>query len=841
MAVAVLFTASCAKEDISSSIGGGEVEVTFTASLPELGTRAFGNGENADILFYNIYEAGTENKLSDLCGSVESNTGVFNIHIVLLKGMQYDLVFWAQNKDCGYYTLNGKQVTAVYEGKNANDDVRDAFYNFIPNFNPANPETTSFALRRPFAQLNAAVKNSDIDAVEASDVVLTTSTVEVDTYTGFNIATGDVTGNKSTVTFVATAVPSTEVFRTDYTLLSMNYLLVPKAGMVSNAAFSFNAKKPSGEAFTFTGTSYNDVPLKQNYRTNILGELLTKPTDIEVTIDAAFGGAEDIDGVKAVTTNVATIAELQAAIDAAAPGHNVIRFEQDIDATSTRAALAEVTIAQKAGVNLTIDGCGHKFEGKITVNGDSRSKGAETLTFTNIKFYTEHTTNFTFIDAPSKIGTKYNYSHNVTIDGCSFEFVGDGTVTEIGSASFTGTYNLRMHNCTATNMHSLLQVQSCDNTAVVDNVKAINCKNGISFGNTAYPTLTNATITTRAYGVRGDANASRGNLVIKNSNISAAQPVVIRKVTTDGYSVALEGKNTLNPAGLYHVIFTSGSDDAAPVKPTNTWSISGAEGYNVFPVEEGAPIYANDNSQLSTAISAGADNIVLSEGTYKVPSAANGKTLTISGTEDTKIDVTSGLTYVNGADITFEGVTIQSKPAGAGYENGFADMKYATFNKCVLNGTLGLDFTCEFNECTFNIAGNYYNVWTWGAGTATFNKCTFNCDGKALLVYANVLDNGTTHQTINITECIFNDNGDDTVTGKAAIEVSNTYTPIRTYDVIIDKTTVNGFAQTVPGANDFNAAFGSVTGANIGNNVWGNKCQLSSDYLNVVIDGVDVY
>ena len=165
MAVAVLFTASCAKEDISSSIAGGEVEVTFTASLPELGTRAFGNGENADILFYNIYEAGTENILTDLCGSVESDTGVFNVHIVLLKGMQYDLVFWAQNKDCGYYALEGKKVTAVYEGKNANDDVRDAFYNFIPNFNPANPETTSFALHRPFAQLHAALKNSDIDAV----------------------------------------------------------------------------------------------------------------------------------------------------------------------------------------------------------------------------------------------------------------------------------------------------------------------------------------------------------------------------------------------------------------------------------------------------------------------------------------------------------------------------------------------------------------------------------------------------------------------------------------------------------------------------------------------------
>lgn len=263
--------------------------------------------------------------------------------------------------------------------------------------------------------------------------------------------------------------------------------------------------------------------------------------------------------------------------------------------------------------------------------------------------------------------------------------------------------------------------------------------------------------------------------------------------------------------------------------------------------KKGANTYATvdgkvaTSAAIQTAINNGTTNIELTAGTYTIPAAAKNKTLTISGTADTKIDITNGLTYVNGADITFEGVTIQSKPNGAGYENGFADLKKAKFNNCIIDGTIGLDFTCEFNKCVFNIEGNYYNVWTWGAGTATFKECTFNCDGKALLVYANVLDNGTYHQTVNITDCTFNDNGDDTVTGKAAIEITNTYTPIRTYDVIIKNTTVNGFTQTVPGTGDFNAAYGSVDNGNIGTNVWGNKCKLSSNYLNVVIDGVDVY
>ena len=60
MAVAVLFTASCAKEDISSSIGGGEVEVTFTANLAGLGTRAddktIGLGKHINVVYLGVYE-----------------------------------------------------------------------------------------------------------------------------------------------------------------------------------------------------------------------------------------------------------------------------------------------------------------------------------------------------------------------------------------------------------------------------------------------------------------------------------------------------------------------------------------------------------------------------------------------------------------------------------------------------------------------------------------------------------------------------------------------------------------------------------------------------------------
>ena len=45
----------------------------------------------------------------------------------------------------------------------------------------------------------------------------------------------------------------------------------------------------------------------------------------------------------------------------------------------------DVTVLQKEGVNVTINGNGNKFDGVFTVNGDARSTGAETLTFIVLK------------------------------------------------------------------------------------------------------------------------------------------------------------------------------------------------------------------------------------------------------------------------------------------------------------------------------------------------------------------------------------------------------------------------------------------------------------------------
>jgi hypothetical protein len=233
--------------------------------------------------------------------------------------------------------------------------------------------------------------------------------------------------------------------------------------------------------------------------------------------------------------------------------------------------------------------------------------------------------------------------------------------------------------------------------------------------------------------------------------------------------------------------------------------------------------YASDDTTLNTAISNGAKTVYLSSGNYIIPSAAKGKEgLTFVGTGDTSVAVTKVGTGgencdygLDGSTVTFENITITTNSSTY---IGYARCN-ATYNNCTINGTYTLYGNSVFNNCEFNVSGDVYNLWTWGAPTATFNNCTFNSDGKALLLY------GTANTKLTLNDCTFNDNGGLTDL-KAAVEIGNDYG--KSYELIVNNATVNGYE-----IND--------KGINTGSTLWANKNSMGTDVLNVVIDGVDVY
>lgn len=238
---------------------------------------------------------------------------------------------------------------------------------------------------------------------------------------------------------------------------------------------------------------------------------------------------------------------------------------------------------------------------------------------------------------------------------------------------------------------------------------------------------------------------------------------------------------------------------------------------------------ASSNEDITNAISAGATTISLTPGTYIIPDDAQGKTLTFIGTgnpEDTKIATQDDGSYegcdysLDGATVTFENITINTDSKTY---TGYARCK-GTYKNCVINGTYTLYGDSKFENCTFNVSGDVYNIWTWGAQNAEFDSCTFNSDGKALLLY----QEGTNTINLTVNRCIFNDNGGLTAK-KAAIEIGDApYGKTPTYNVTVSGTTVNGYE-----IND--------EGINTGTTLWGNKNSMPTDRLNVTVDGVKVY
>ncbi len=240
------------------------------------------------------------------------------------------------------------------------------------------------------------------------------------------------------------------------------------------------------------------------------------------------------------------------------------------------------------------------------------------------------------------------------------------------------------------------------------------------------------------------------------------------------------------------------------------------------------PVVVSSQDTLNDTIAAGTDktDVVLSTGTYTLPTLTN-KDVSISGNKDTVIDATANVGST-GADLTFEGVTVVFD--NDGYE-GFQHSKKVVYKDCTIKGTQFLYATegTEFINCTFEVEGDNYAVWTYGAN-ATFTNCTFNTSGKAILVY----NEGEVHAKVVVEGCTFND--DDTLTEedgsnlkKAAVEVgSSPYSADTTYEIVINNCTANGFSAENKGIATNSA-------------LWGNKNSMDKDHLNVILNGVEVY
>ena len=338
-AALALLAVSCNKEQVAEVPDGQMVDVTFTASLPgEMATKAIGDGQTAKTLYVSVYEnddAKTKLELDKTATFTDLRT---QVTFSLVKGKTYNFVFWAQAAEGAPYDVTDlKNIKISYKGAEANDEKRDAFYATRKELKVNGALTETIKLYRPFAQVNFGT--ADYDAAVAAGVEPVKSVfTATDVATVFDTFEAEGKEAKDVVTFTESALPGETLVTKagDYKWMTMNYIIpVGKQGEkhISNVTAEFVAE--DGVSVT---ASAPQAPVQNNYRTNILGNLLTSQVIFNIEIVPIFNIPDnDIDIV-----NVKNEASLRALF--ATGGEATLAADLDLGETVSVAAGKEVTL-----------------------------------------------------------------------------------------------------------------------------------------------------------------------------------------------------------------------------------------------------------------------------------------------------------------------------------------------------------------------------------------------------------------------------------------------------------------------------------------------------------------
>lgn len=814
-AAGMLLATSCSNDDLIEQASGNTATVSFslaTEGAPM--SRAISDGSGAKKLVYAVYNANSE--LIDTISGADANGQFVNnnafdngltetVNITLAKGQQYTVVFWAQNPNCTSYTTTDlKNVTVDYAGLN-NDETRDAFFK-AETFTVSRDAEIDVTLKRPFAQINVGITDEDYQAAKESGIEIEKSAVAIkNAATSINLLNGRVSGETEVYYSFATVPAKFDTpedlsvtvnnTTTKYKWLSMSYILVNDENGGDNKAtlesdgLKFTFKPASGSEIVFD-EGLNNVPVQRNWRTNILGELLTGDIQFKITIDPIYAG-----------------------------DYNSPEFEPIAEGVSYDAMTSTFFLTSKAGLiwfakqTNTANSTYGDFKGKtvklttdVDLNNDTWTPiGTQTAfwgifdggnnTISNLTVNVTDDNNAAGLFARA-IGTVKNVKlSNVNITGHykAGAIVGDALCSliencHVDGGTITSTPNNDKDN--ANHVGGIAGYLSAEPNAWVKNSSVKN-------------------LTIMAYrNVGGVVGTANGSAIVLNNSIDNVNVIADQLVEYKEPTKADEPKNVL------------GCNKGAATESNNICNNVAVYRYYINNQNEA---FAGTDKGLTYAANKNVNTINLYDGEYDINNCKQ-KTLTIVGTKNVIIKVVGEgqeegkgqIDYgLDGSSVTFKGITIKTNnQTYAGYARLNANYIGCAFDNCYcLNGY------SSFTDCTFDVSGDQYNIWTWGAPKATFNKCTFNSDGKAMLLY------GTVNTELTIENSVFKDKG-GLSDKKAAIEIGNDYD--KSYTVVVNNTIVNGYE-----IND--------KGINTGTTLWANKNSMETDKLSVTVDGVKVY
>ena len=302
-AVAAFLTVGACQKEISYL--DGDTKVTFEVSTGDLATKAtIADASNITVLHWELYGEDIRTAKTPFGeGTVRDNDGdkKFTVELRLVADQNYNIVFWAEtdkgNVHYGTGDLRNVKIN-TYSDEYANDESRAAFFG-VRNFKTENGVSLNeqVTLYRPFSQINlgATTYETSLNLINGGQVVVNSTEMTVNSIAdSFNSldGIGEVDPmSDGIVTFKAAPTPNgtadatqqlLEVGEDTYYWIGMNYLIVEGNSDAVNVDVTINTN------MGVVSHSIENVPVKENYRTNIIGDFLTTGAEFEVIVDERF-------------------------------------------------------------------------------------------------------------------------------------------------------------------------------------------------------------------------------------------------------------------------------------------------------------------------------------------------------------------------------------------------------------------------------------------------------------------------------------------------------------------------------------------------------------------------
>ena len=691
-AMAVL-AGACAKEQVGSS-DGKTTEVSFNVEVPgaEVATKGISDAASVDEL---VFQALLQHKYTDpetdkhvteyipvpaLTKVVPVVDKKASITASLVKGQFYQFIFWAQKKGTGYYNVNTEElsnidlrtITLDYTNVKTNDESLDAFY-AVAGPTKGREFSTDVKLKRALAQINFGSEKSDRQDAKVSQASITLKNVPTTFHpllAGTRSACDNFSEENIVLSYNDVMKEQLSVNSVNYDYLATTYVFAPKNDPIlvdASAVFKFETGKT-------TDVKVPNVSVKQNFRTNIVGNLLLANAEWNVIINPDFqSGDIAYDAVSAGLAKGTTVTLSEdykvlkdnwAGINIPVGVESILNLNGHRFANEDNGKTADAKSALVVKGKLTINGDGEVFcEGNTERKPDVEKQPSNTC--------------ISVLEGGHLIINGGNYSVGTDVDKkCNatiyVENIGKAGKVEIYGGTFTNAQDFNGH-------HSFVLNQDDQLTE-----KCITVYGGTFIG------------------FNPADNTSDG----AHTNYVA-----------DGYkSVKIsESPETWKVEAIPPVTTQAGLDDAiADVAEGSTATVNlGAGEFTTY-----------DNTSLKgknvtvSYVGAGADKTTFAVGTDNhTGSEANG---------DYSLD---GVTKAS-----FKNMTI--KVNNDNYR-GYIRVKELEFENCVFENRISYWGVGKvtFKNCTFNQTANDYNLWTYSGTKFVFENCTFNAPGKFINVY----------------------------------------------------------------------------------------------------------